>query len=470
MIDNEDKKLTLKDLYVISIFDEYLIYSPLRKIAALVNKKAIIKLKEMFEGKTKKNINSEDLYRLFCEFKKTSPQMPSETTGKLRPNFIGLIPTRRCNLSCVYCDFGADTAPETNMDFSIAVTAVDWMAKRMQELGRKILEIHFFGGEPFVAEDVIDVAVHRARRISKQTGLTPRFEVATNGYFNEKRAFFLGDYLDTVILSFDGPKEIHDRYRPVNENQGSFEKVVRTAELLSNTPADLCFRTCVTKESVTQMQKIARWFCEGFKPTIINFEPLQATAQSEEAGLEPPDPYDFAREFLKAYKISSKYGVRQISASSITDQSRYSFCPLGTDTMIVSPDGRISGCYLPENRWKIRGLDLNMGYIKEDGSIDIDEEAVNRLRKIVRNKPLCENCFCRWTCAGGCHVNNSFPGSSYEYGDFCIQTRIITAGSLLNNLGLVNMVDSLIENDSALQEIARRPSYRLEDWEGTRVG
>lgn len=445
------------NIYILPVVDAYLIYSPLRRVTALVNQKAAAMLKAQFETGNRTDI-PESLHKLVWELQRPVSGPPPERSGPVQPMFLGLLPTRACNLACAYCDFGASQAPQATMDYRIATAAVDWMAKTAKELNWDTFEVHFFGGESFLAGDVVDVAVHRARMAAEQFDLIPRFEVATNGVFDEQCARFVGDYFDTVVLSFDGFHEIHDRQR------GGFETVKRTAKILSQSPTELCFRVCVSQESVYQLEQITQWFCEAFQPSIINFEVLRSTSESEAAGLKPPDPYDFAIHYVKASRIVKRFGIEAVYASAVTQTLRHSFCPLGKDALIVSPNGRVSGCYLPQQAWQARGLDLDAGWLTADGTMRLDYEAINRLRQMAMEKPRCERCFCRWTCAGGCHVNHSYPGCAPEYDHFCIQTRIITACALLTEPGFGEVVEKLLANRTAMQALTLQGSDKLMDW------
>ena len=344
------------------------------------------------------------------------------------------------------------------MDLNLAASAVDWAAGHIKKSGRNLLNIHFFGGEPFVAPEVVDVAVNRARHTAAKLGLIARFEITTNGVFNGNRARFVGDYFDTVVLSFDGTEKYHDRHRPVNKCRGSFANVSDTAVNLSRSPTELCFRTCISDYNVAQMEKTAVWFCESFRPSIINFETLKSTKASKSAGLNPPDPYSFAVHCMRACRIVESYGIGAVYAASVLHEPRYSFCPVGKDTLILSPDGHISSCYLPQQEWLKKGLDLDVGRFENDGSVRINMNSIKNLRRMVSMKPKCTNCFCRWTCAGGCHVENTPPGCSSEYNDFCIQTRIITACRLLDRMGYDNFSDALMKNVSAMQKLALQPT------------
>jgi radical SAM protein with 4Fe4S-binding SPASM domain len=125
----------------------------------------------------------------------------------------------------------------------------------------------------------------------------------------------------------------------------------------------------------------------------------------------------------------------------------------------------VSASYLLERDWRARGLDLNLGRLGA-GGMELPEEDLRRVRRLAAGKPRCESCFCRWQCAGGCHVNHSFPGCPPAYDDFCIQTRLIAACAALDGLGLGPLADELMADRAEMQRLAGRPSDRLEDCRG----
>jgi len=442
------------DVFAVPVRRGWLVHAPRQGVSALVNRTAVERL---CQG------GPDDVGGALAELRRivTSPAAELKPrSGPMRPQFLGLIPTRSCNLRCVYCGFGAEQAPSGRMDYRLAVAAIDWFAE--QGLGeRPSLEVHFFGGEPTVAMDVVQVAVHRARAVAASCGLNARFEMATNGVVDDRQAEFLGDYIDTVVLSLDGPEEIHDRHRPGGDGRGSFQAAARTALRLSRSAAKLCLRVCVSDQNVRDLPAIAGWLCEVFAPSDVDFEVLQRTPRSDAAGLSPPDPYAFAESCWRARRAVREHGIQAVYAAAMADAPRHSFCPVGNDTVIVAPEGRASGCYLPEDEWRRRGLDLNLGRFEAGGTFNCQPEAVQRLRRLVVNKPRCRRCFGRWTCAGGCHVNNTWPGCSNEYNDFCVQTRILYACLLLEELGCPAEVDALWAEPRAMEALAQFSDDRL---------
>jgi len=447
-------------VFVVPILDRWLLHAPLHRVAALINWAAARECARE-GGPTGLGLSGQLAEALSGE----APLVPRPREGPVRPQFLGLIPTRACNAACVYCGFGSVRQADV-MDPKLAAAAVDWMAEHAVRCGRQSLDIHFFGGEPLIAGDVVDVAVHRTRAVAAEQGLTPHLEVATNGVYGEERARFVGDYFDTVVLSFDGFASIQNRHRPLTRGRASFEYVAATARVLSTSSTELCLRLCVADDNVDQLLEIVDWFCEEFRPAGIDFEGLQPTPESERAGLFAPDPYEFTVRFWRARQVVLERGVKPIYAAAIVEEPRITFCPVGNDTLILHPDGRVSACYLQEKDWRARGLDLYLGRLAE-GTMDLDACAIERVRHLVADKPRCAECFCRWSCAGGCHVNHSFAGCPRTYDDFCLQTRLITACTLLEALDQGELAERLMSDRASMERLALWPSDRLEHWEDT---
>lgn len=439
------------ELFVVPVLDRWLIYAPLHRVAALVDDRAVAVLRQGDSATARSSV----LAGLLDTIRQSPRVAPQPLEGEIAPSFLGIMPTRGCNLACVYCNFGGPTSPKVHMRPEIAVAAVDWMAERLVQSGRKLFQIHFFGGEPFISPEIIDIVAHRVRYQAARHDLMPYLDASTNGVFNEARCEFVGDYFGGVVLSFDGPAEHHDRHRPAFEGRPSFDIVSRTAKRLSEMPLDLCLRVCITDDSVGEMEQITAWMIRDYKPSVMNFESLTPGALAQQAGLKVPDPYRFAKHCIGAYRVADRMGVRAVYSAAELQNARLSFCPVSTDAVIVDPGGRASACYLLPNDWESRGLDMDVGRFDADGGVFIDQEAVNRARSLPFHKPRCESCFCQWTCAGGCHVNQTYPEASREYTDFCIQTRLVTMCLLLRDLGCDDMVDELLSNRQAMARTAQ---------------
>ena len=328
----------------------------------------------------------------------------------------------------------------------------------LRENGGTTAEIHFFGGEPFCAQEVLDFVFHYAYLKASEAGLTVRFEVATNGVFDDARSHWAADSLDSIILSFDGPASIQDLQRPHRDGRGSFTRVARTAAILSEGSAELSFRVCVTADTVEELPVIARWFCHEFRPVSVGIEPLQPSAPSRSAGLQPPDPWTFAQKYCEAAWILEEHGIEPVYAAADIRARRVTFCPVGQGVPIISPDGVVAACYLLARDWEQKGLDLRLGRM-DSGLVFLDADQVAAARRMnVWEKPGCSGCFCRWHCAGGCHVNHRPPDRQGRYDRLCIQTRVLTLRNILTRMERAELMVDLLQDGQALRRAILQPS------------
>ncbi|MCC6155361.1 MAG: radical SAM protein [Candidatus Hydrogenedentes bacterium] len=379
---------------------------------------------------------------------------PRPKDGAFDPSYLAIVTTRGCNIKCVYCDFGGPTSTKTTMDPAIAIRAIDWMADHLVANGRKLFFLHLFGGEPLIAGELVDVVVRRLRDVCAAKGLDSFVDVSTNGVLSEKRAKWVGDNLDSVVLSLDGPPEFQNRNRPGNNGRDTFAVVDRTARYLSTTGIELCLRACVTRESVLRMPEIVCWMIERYRPAIINFEPLTENDLTATAGLCAADPFDYAKMWITSKRIADASGVNLVYSATETNAPRLSSCPVGSDAIIVTPDAAVQGCYLQPDEWLQHGMDMSLGCISTDKGVEVRAASVRNLRHMIVDKPRCQGCFCQWSCAGGCHVSNTYRNCSEKYIDFCLQTRVITACLLLEELGEFDLVDALFDDTEAMKKLA----------------
>ncbi|HSQ16289.1 MAG TPA: radical SAM protein [Anaerolineales bacterium] len=425
-------------IFAVPVYDRVLIYAPLHGFLALVDSTAQAQLQKGLQGKN-------DIHPKMWEALETlqSPpiHVPRPRTGELGiPQFLGLITTRGCNMNCAYCDFVSPKDTSPCMELDLAKNSIDAYYGLLVEHGVISGAIHFFGGEPFYASQVVHFAVEYAKARAAALNLSVRFEVITNGLFNQATCAWVADTFDTVLLSLDGPADIQDRYRPAHNGRSAFELIRQNAICLAQGECELILRTCVTHETVTRLPEIAQWFAEEIVPDGVCFESLVNTPASQAAGLEPPEAWEFARQFCLAADRLEAYGIPARLSTAELETCQVSFCPLGKDAMIVDSDGTVSACYLLPEDWKRAGLQLDYGGIvagdgPADASLKIDSQALEAIRRLnVTQYPLCSSCFCRFHCAGGCHVKHRAALCGETRDDLCIRTRAVSIARLLKQL------------------------------------
>jgi uncharacterized protein len=367
-------------------------------------------------------------------------------------------------MACSYCNFGSESASADTLDEQLAVRAIDWMAELAASEGRPTLDVHLFGGEPLQAGRLLDIVVHRTRLAAAERDLEPVLEIATNGVCSESRARFIGEYFQTVSLSLDGPREIHDRHRVFPDGRASFSAVERTARILANSACELILRACVTEESTEAMAETAAWMAREFQPNAIDFEPLRTECNTLNGALCTPDPYRFASWFYKAQRSAAQWGVNVSYSAAMRKETRICFCPIGSDAAIIETNGEVNACYLEKSTWQGLGMDLTLGQVSAGAGLEIDETMVTNVRDGAVPQPRCAGCFCRYWCAGGCHVSRAAV-SGLERDRLCELTRLVTAVSLLDDLGESEAIAEILANSAAMGRLVLQASDLVQEVE-----
>ena len=119
-----------------------------------------------------------------------------------------LFPHNRCNCRCLMCDIWKIRQVRE-------ITAEDLKPHldSLQEL--KVRWIVFSGGEPLMHSDLRSLA-----RLCREEGI--RLTLLTAGLLLERHAEIVTQWMDDIIISIDGPPEIHDAIRSV---PGAFSRL-----------------------------------------------------------------------------------------------------------------------------------------------------------------------------------------------------------------------------------------------------
>ena len=448
----------IEDLHVLPVANRRLIYSPRRGVAAVVSPAAVTSLTAWAE--TADGVSPQAIaggLAPLVEALSVPPRMPERAPW---PPFLGLIVTRDCTMACRYCDFGGKETALGPMPPDIAVAAIDGWAEQLHRLGATELNLHFFGGEPFFVPDLVQVAVHRTRTLAATHGLRTHFEASTNGQLDDATLDFAADYFDTLVFSVDGMEPDQNRHRPLANGHGSFQQVHAALKRLRDSPVEICLRCCISAANVGHMAAIAEWFVDEYRPSVIDFEPMQLFGGCRAGGLELADPGAFAQGFLAARRKIRAAGVECVY-STLHDSSKVGFCPVDQQAYLVAPNGRVRCCYLPAERWQDLGLDLEIGRAGADGQFAIDPSSLHRVAGLSAEQPVCRTCFCRAGCGGGCLLQDKGPADAAGYTGVCRHNRLIQAGVLLDDLGQQELADELLSNPAYREALLRQPDDRL---------
>jgi uncharacterized protein len=143
--------------------------------------------------------------------------------------------TARCNQRCKYCSFSGRYSynrshEKKDMTITTAKKAINFFIDRCNGDNEEIKPaITFYGGEPLLRFDLIKDIVKMVK--SKEMFKKSFFSFTTNG------TLLTGEIIDylveneiSLLISLDGPKAIHDKYRVFPDGSGTFDKVLKNLE------------------------------------------------------------------------------------------------------------------------------------------------------------------------------------------------------------------------------------------------
>jgi uncharacterized protein len=138
-----------------------------------------------------------------------------------------------CNLGCKYCYEGK----RKGKHYMSAETADDFadFIKSSVMKDKERLNLIFYGGEPLLSLDTIVRIAKEIRAAANKQGVAFGFNLTTNGTLLTpqivKKLKPFG--LRSANITLDGPREVHDSFRPFKTGKGSFDTIVRNVKNVS---------------------------------------------------------------------------------------------------------------------------------------------------------------------------------------------------------------------------------------------
>ncbi len=328
-----------------------------------------------------------------------------------------------CNLNCAYCfaSQGKYQGERAIMSLEVGKRALDFLIENSP--GRRNLEVDFFGGEPLMNWDMIKELVAYARVREKEAGKNFRFTLTTNGLLIDDDVIdFANREMSNVVLSLDGRKSVHDRYRVDYAGNGSWERIVPKFQKLVEARGhqNYYMRGTFTHANPDFLKDIEEMLSLGF--TELSMEPVVCAPTDPSALTEEDLPivleqYEKLAELMKERREAGKpftfyhYMIDLKGGPCI--YKRVSGCGSGTEYMAVTPWGDLYPChqFVGEEKYKLGNI--------WDGvtAPDVQEEFASCN---VYTREDCKDCWAKLYCSGGCaanayHATGAVTGV-YKYG------------------------------------------------------
>ena len=390
-------------------------------IADFENKEKEVIIAQMLQKYASDDVSESDVRECFEQIEELkaagklfAPDTFEPMAGKLKQKTAGVVKAlclhiaHTCNLNCSYCfaSQGKYHGERAVMSYEVGKRALDFLIENSGT--RHNLEVDFFGGEPLMNFDVVKQLVAYARSIEKEKCKNFRFTLTTNGVLVDDDVIeWANRECANVVLSLDGRKEVHDRFRVDFAGNGSWEKIVPKFQKFVEARGgkEYYMRGTFTHANPDFLEDIKQMLDLGFNE--LSMEPV-VCAKGDPSALTEEDMQIVMKQYEDLASLMLKrdeegrpftfyhYMIDLTGGPCI--YKRISGCGSGTEYMAVTPWGDLYPChqFVGEERFKLGDIWTGVTNTEVQGEF----AACN-----VYAHPECRDCWARLYCSGGCAAN-----------------------------------------------------------------
>jgi len=327
--------------------------------------------------------------------------------------FLVLEATHACNLACQYC-FVRNYYPEQGgmMPMGTARGAVDLLTPKQS------IAVGFFGGEPLLNWDLITGVTAYVKDLTAKRGVDRTLHITTNAtLLDDERIRFLDENGFSLIVSLDGPEEIHNRMRPAKSAALNSQQAT-VANLRKFKGRGLARRTTLrstfTGAGIDMLPRI-EYLNALIEDGCAGHMSVEPCSLNETACLRLPDghPLSLTRAHYEAlaqeYHLAANWYVAKVRAGKRPSLQQFAWalrrllytqhscteCGAGCGYLSVDPGGHLFACHR-EGKSIIGHLDTG-----------VDEELRAKWKdNRFYTRPACVDCSIKYVCGGGCRMNS----------------------------------------------------------------
>ncbi|MCP4359641.1 MAG: radical SAM protein [Chloroflexi bacterium] len=420
----------------ISIADQdnaYIVYRPLLGLAFIGNQAMVDLVKSLAEDPVR---SMDDDVHTFLEkigFLSPDPPLPQlPTSGDFNPLGLTLLMTNQCQLRCTYCYAAAGDAPRQHLSLKTGYAAIDYTYENLKRLNYPKFHISLHGGgEPTFPWKTMKALVAYA----KEKPIPTEISLTSNGVWSKQQTQWIMAYIDTVGISIDGSPQTQDAQRPMASGKGSSHWVMQTLRELEANYRPYRLRLTAMPPFDRLLEDI-RFLCENTRCQRMQVEAAFNTQRGGGYQYRLEEGLQFLRAFFAAQRVAEQYGRKLYCVGSEVDKITAVPCGALFNSLIVTPQNNLVGCFEVVDDSHPLAEVTTIGRITLQG-VEIDEEARLRLRQtIAERRSSCRDCFCYWSCAGGClpRAYSPDPNGHLEHGVHCELKRTLLREMLLKHI------------------------------------
>ncbi len=351
--------------------------------------------------KFQNKVESVDYYPIF-----ESDSLKKRKNDKLEGLVLNV--TEDCNLNCTYCIYSGcykneRTTNKTFMDFEVAKKSIDIFIQESEDPAL----ISFYGGEPLNNMKLIKKIIKYSKQSYPNKNIL--FSMTSNFYNAERYIDTLAGENLQLLISLDGPKNIHDKYRIHRDRKSTWNKIMRNIQKMKEIYPEYarnCVGYSVTCAHPDEILEIFDFFKsrDDFRVFRIGGIETKGTKKINTSSVERPPIYTLASDFLHLIKENKKIPSvftalfdQKLMMMSKRDHSKMpeklmlsGSCYPGKRKLFVNTNGELHMCEKFGDRISIGNSEKGIDKIKVNDSIERFTE--------IRNQVCTDSCWAQRIC------------------------------------------------------------------------
>ncbi len=360
-------------------------------------------------------------------------------------NRLVLSVTSHCNLRCEYCYVFNDNK-EHFIPKTMTPRIIQKAIYKIFNSYNAVQFVQFFGGEPHLALQSMQIAVDETRKVCEiRKLLHPQFGIVTNlMILNEEILSFYKDNHLRVTVSIDGPETVHNFLRVYPSGSGTHNKVVQNLGRLRDMgipfAVECTFTQMHIKKGITIVD-LLKYFdqigavradivCVMAKPDSKLYVHGETLPQLIQLFIKAVDYwFDYWRQGGKTV-----FGIIGEILAMVSSSQKEIYCPAGESYLAVAPDGRIYPCHL-----FISDRKYVLGNVEDSGPLHL-----SGFKNSLKSSTSCKSCPINSLCLSCLGRNKYYCGNLDQpfVSDCILKSKIISRT-------LENLCDGLLPENQA---------------------
>lgn len=321
----------------------------------------------------------------------------NNNTGKINIPLSNL-----CTLDCIYCSearYNENNSITISKDVAFQIIDAYFLWINNFPSITEIILSFDYGGEPICKLDLLECISKQFRKKCVENNYKSVVMMTTNCTWNTDLLPRVLESVDEIIVSIDGPKKLHEKYRINKLGNSLFELILKNALAIYKSGKLKQISSVITKDTLLYAKEYAEFFINTFPGCSVKVSAVIVTGNAKTNNVERIQVNEMTK-FVELIEKKAQGKIKIIDSKPekiLTYKYVYGCEHMRTTNWFFWLDGKISCCTERNNsNFYIGNIDKN--------TLNMNFSLMKRLMEEnnVENIEKCSECIAKYYCSGGC--------------------------------------------------------------------